>query len=292
MDAIWFLLGIVVGAALAWFLLQRLSDRRVAEAEDRVAADLAHARAQAQDADQAHAETKERLIALQARLQETEAVLERERAELFACRERLVQLESRAAALAEAQARLERLEAELARRSAAPTAPSAATAPPVEAEQRAAAAASTATAPATSATPDRSAAAGPEEELRRLEARLAMLPAGSSARALLVKRRAELVARLEQPPVPVTPAPPPAPLSRPAAARPSPPPDDLKLIKGIGPVLEKKLHAMGIKTFADLAALTPERVKEIDEAIEFPGRVERERWIEQAKELLARRGPA
>jgi predicted flap endonuclease-1-like 5' DNA nuclease len=49
---------------------------------------------------------------------------------------------------------------------------------------------------------------------------------------------------------------------------------------------------MGIETFADLAALSPERVKEIDEAIEFPGRVERERWIEQAKELLARRGSA
>jgi predicted flap endonuclease-1-like 5' DNA nuclease len=86
--------------------------------------------------------------------------------------------------------------------------------------------------------------------------------------------------------------PPPAPPLPPAAARPSPPPDDLKLIKGIGPVLEKKLHAMGIETFADLAALSPERVKEIDEAIEFPGRVERERWIEQAKELLARRGSA
>ncbi|MEJ5232208.1 MAG: hypothetical protein WHV64_08415, partial [Geminicoccaceae bacterium] len=95
MDAIWFLLGIVVGAALAWLVLQRLSDRRVTEAEERVAAELAHARAQATDADQAHAETKERLIAVQARLQEAEAALERRQAELVAAQNRLAALEAR-----------------------------------------------------------------------------------------------------------------------------------------------------------------------------------------------------
>ncbi len=35
MEAVWFLLGIVVGAAVAWIVLQRLSDRRVAEARYR-----------------------------------------------------------------------------------------------------------------------------------------------------------------------------------------------------------------------------------------------------------------
>jgi predicted flap endonuclease-1-like 5' DNA nuclease len=276
MDAIWFLLGIVVGAALAWLVLQRLSDRRVAEAEERVAAELAHARAQATDADQAHAETKERLIAVQARLQEAEAALERRKAELVAAQNRLAALEAR---LEEAEAACRRLEAELAetRRSVAR---------PTEA-------APVASAPATSASataaPEPARASGPEEELRRLDARLAMLPAGSSARALLLKRRAELVARIEHPPVPHLPPPPPAPPPGPLPARSEPARDDLKLIKGIGPVLERRLHELGVKSFADLATLTPERVKEIDEAIEFPGRIERERWIEQAKELLARR---
>lgn len=275
MDAIWFFLGIVVGAAIAWFFLQRLSDRRVAEAERRVADELAHAQEQARDADLAHAETKERLIALQARLQALEAERERERAELVACRERLVQLESRAAALAETQARLERLEAELAReRAASPVPP--ATAPAADKASRVGAAE-----PAPPAPQARSADAA--DRLRRLDAKLAMLPAGSSARALLLKERAALVARIDQPPVRVVEPPPPAPVA-------PPPPDDLKRIKGIGPVIERRLHELGVRTFADLAALTPERVKQIDEAIEFPGRIERERWIEQAKQLLAGRG--
>lgn len=267
MDAIWFLLGIVVGAAIAWFFLQRLSDRRLAEAEALVARELEHARAQARDADLAHAETKERLIALQARTRELEATLECERAELAAARERLVQLEARAAALAEAQARLEQVEVELARQRAGSPAPAAPAAAP--------------TAPA--------APTGPSEELRRLDARLAMLPAGSSARALLLKQRAELVAHADRPPAPRTAPSPPAPPAEPPAASVPAAPDDLKLIKGVGPVLERRLHELGVKSFADLAALTPERVKEIDEAIEFPGRIERERWIEQAKEFLRRR---
>lgn len=265
MDVLWFLLGGVAGAAIAWLLLQRLSDRRVAESEARVAADLAHARAEAREADLAHAETKERLIALQARCAELEAALARERAELAAARERLVQLEARATALAEAKARLERIEAELARQRAG-AAPAPAVAPP---------------AAPPSATPP--SAAGPAaeaaEELRRLDARLAMLPAGSSARALLLRRRGELLAHRDRPPAAAPAAPPPAPVA----------PDDLKLIKGIGPVLERRLHELGVRSFADLAALTPARVKEIDEAIEFPGRIERERWIEQARELLERR---
>jgi predicted flap endonuclease-1-like 5' DNA nuclease len=35
-------------------------------------------------------------------------------------------------------------------------------------------------------------------------------------------------------------------------------PDDLTVIKGIGPVVQQKLHALGIRTFDDLAAADPE----------------------------------
>ena len=63
--------------------------------------------------------------------------------------------------------------------------------------------------------------------------------------------------------------------------------DDLKLISGVGPVLEKKLHALGVKSLADVAAFTKEDVVRIDEALSFKGRIDREEWIKQATDLVA-----
>jgi predicted flap endonuclease-1-like 5' DNA nuclease len=40
------------------------------------------------------------------------------------------------------------------------------------------------------------------------------------------------------------------------------PPDDLTVIKGIGPVVQQKLHALGIRTFDDLAAADPAKLVE------------------------------
>jgi large subunit ribosomal protein L21 len=67
--------------------------------------------------------------------------------------------------------------------------------------------------------------------------------------------------------------------------------DDLKLIGGVGPALEKKLQDLGYTSLAQIAALTPEQVAEIDEKLNFKGRVEREDWIGQAKDLLAGKPP-
>jgi predicted flap endonuclease-1-like 5' DNA nuclease len=50
------------------------------------------------------------------------------------------------------------------------------------------------------------------------------------------------------------------PPDRPAASDRSP--DDLTVIKGIGPVVQEKLHALGIRTFDDLAAADPETLAE------------------------------
>ncbi len=61
--------------------------------------------------------------------------------------------------------------------------------------------------------------------------------------------------------------------------------DDLKQLSGVGPVLEKKLHAAGVTSFAQIAAWNEEDVAKFDEALSFKGRIEREGWIEQAKEL-------
>lgn len=62
--------------------------------------------------------------------------------------------------------------------------------------------------------------------------------------------------------------------------------DDLTRINGVGPVLKDKLNALGITTFQQIADLTPEGVAEIDEQLNFKGRIEREEWIEQAKKLV------
>ena len=63
--------------------------------------------------------------------------------------------------------------------------------------------------------------------------------------------------------------------------------DDLKKLSGVGPVLEKKLVAAGITSFAQIAAWTDKDVAEFDEKLDFKGRIEREGWVEQAKKLAA-----
>ncbi|MBY8975325.1 NADH-quinone oxidoreductase subunit E [Rhodobacteraceae bacterium NNCM2] len=62
-------------------------------------------------------------------------------------------------------------------------------------------------------------------------------------------------------------------------------PDDLKQIKGVGPKLEGVLHEMGIFHFDQIAAWTPAEVAWVDERLQFKGRIERDDWIAQAKEL-------
>jgi NADH-quinone oxidoreductase subunit E len=63
-------------------------------------------------------------------------------------------------------------------------------------------------------------------------------------------------------------------------------PDDLKLIKGVGPELETLLHRLGIYHFDQIAAWTPEETAWVDGNLEgFHGRVSREGWVEQARQL-------
>lgn len=61
--------------------------------------------------------------------------------------------------------------------------------------------------------------------------------------------------------------------------------DDLSTISGVGPVIVGKLHAEGVTTFAQIAAWTDADVEAIEEKLSFKGRVGREDWIAQAKEL-------
>jgi large subunit ribosomal protein L21 len=61
--------------------------------------------------------------------------------------------------------------------------------------------------------------------------------------------------------------------------------DDLKKISGVGPVLEKKLHAFGVTQYAQIAAFTKADIDKLDEALSFKGRIERDDWLGQAKAL-------
>jgi len=63
-------------------------------------------------------------------------------------------------------------------------------------------------------------------------------------------------------------------------------PDDLKRINGIGPGIEKTLHGLGIFHFRQIAELSPDNIVWIDQHLAFPGRIEREDWIGQAKTLM------
>lgn len=63
--------------------------------------------------------------------------------------------------------------------------------------------------------------------------------------------------------------------------------DDLKKISGVGPVLEQKLNELGIYTFAQIANFSAQDIANVDERLNFKGRIERDGWIDQAKELGA-----
>ena len=61
--------------------------------------------------------------------------------------------------------------------------------------------------------------------------------------------------------------------------------DDLKKLSGVGPALEKKLHEAGVTSFAQIAAWTDADIAEMNEKLSFKGRIEREGWVDQAKDM-------
>ena len=62
-------------------------------------------------------------------------------------------------------------------------------------------------------------------------------------------------------------------------------PDNLKLISGVGPVLEGILHSLGIYTFAQVAAWTQAEREWVDGYLNFKGRIDRDDWVKQAAAL-------
>lgn len=63
--------------------------------------------------------------------------------------------------------------------------------------------------------------------------------------------------------------------------------DDLKRIGGVGPKLEKVLNGLGVWTYAQIAAWSPEEIAWVDDYLAFKGRIERDGWLGQAARLAA-----
>lgn len=64
-------------------------------------------------------------------------------------------------------------------------------------------------------------------------------------------------------------------------------PDNLQMISGVGPKLEKTLHGLGFFHFDQIAAWSRSEVEWVDEHLRFKGRIERDEWIPQASLLAA-----
>jgi NADH-quinone oxidoreductase subunit E len=65
-------------------------------------------------------------------------------------------------------------------------------------------------------------------------------------------------------------------------------PDDLKMIKGVGPKLEQLLHDLGFYHFDQIAEWTADEVAWVDQNLQgFKGRVSRDGWVDQAKVLAS-----
>ena len=63
-------------------------------------------------------------------------------------------------------------------------------------------------------------------------------------------------------------------------------PDDLKLIVGVGPVIERMLYQMGVATYRQIARWSERDIDEVDASLpEFPGRIRRDGWVTQARAL-------
>ena len=65
-------------------------------------------------------------------------------------------------------------------------------------------------------------------------------------------------------------------------------PDDLKLIVGVGPVIERMLYQLGIATYRQIARWSERDIDAFDARLpEFPGRIRRDGWVTQARALHA-----
>lgn len=80
--------------------------------------------------------------------------------------------------------------------------------------------------------------------------------------------------------------PPPPPPGKPNISPAKGDPDNLRLIKGVGPKLNSLLNNLGVTRYDQIAAWKEAEIEEVDKYLEsFSGRITRDSWIDQAKYL-------
>lgn len=65
-------------------------------------------------------------------------------------------------------------------------------------------------------------------------------------------------------------------------------PDDLTRIRGIGKRNEERLHGLGIYHYEQIAGWKWEHEKWVESHLSFPGRIGREKWVDQARSLASK----
>jgi large subunit ribosomal protein L19 len=69
--------------------------------------------------------------------------------------------------------------------------------------------------------------------------------------------------------------------------KPKGPADDLKLIPGVTPELEKKLNKLGLIKYEQIANLSDDEIAKVDETLNLNGQMENDDWTAKAVELMA-----
>jgi predicted flap endonuclease-1-like 5' DNA nuclease len=62
--------------------------------------------------------------------------------------------------------------------------------------------------------------------------------------------------------------------------------DDLTRVRGISPALQNRLQELGVYRLQQIAGWSPAHIREFSRRLAFKDRIERERWVEQARRLM------
>ncbi|MGI9383614.1 MAG: hypothetical protein ACR2PO_10700 [Methyloligellaceae bacterium] len=272
MEFLWLVIGLIIGIVIAWFVLNARCNRQLAEREAELSGAKRQVEQALEQAGSAHEVTQTRLAEVEAREAEAEKQISSLGADLDAASKELESVKADAvekgAVISEVQSESDDLKARLVAADEGHS--------DLEAQLNDARAARDA-----AGDDSRARIEGLEADLRerdgeisRLQAELADLRAASEAQAE--------AAAIEPEPTQETDSEP-APLFTAEAGGSS---DDLTKIKGIGRVLNDKLHKLGVTTFRQIADFTDDDIARVDEELDFPGRIKREKWVEQAKAIV------
>ena len=63
--------------------------------------------------------------------------------------------------------------------------------------------------------------------------------------------------------------------------------NNLKVLRGVGVLIEKDLNRLGVYTLTQIASWNENDLLRIDKALSLHGKIKKERWVEQAKNIIA-----